>query len=144
MTMHKILFTKDPIDINDIISYCGTGSDGAIVTFIGRARDNSDGRRVTGLEYEIYEDMAIKELEKIVSKAMDMRPVTNVMVVHRYGSVNIGESSIIIGVSSPHRDEAFQTARYIIDNIKKSVTVWKKELYEDGSCWISEGPQAHS
>jgi molybdopterin synthase catalytic subunit len=136
--MMKVTLQKEPINIEPIISETSSDADGALVTFTGMARNLSDGRRVTRLEYECYDSMARKELEKIGSDALAQWPVTNCVIVHRFGVVEIGESSILIAVSSPHRDEAFQAVRYIIDTIKKTVPIWKKEFYSDGGVWVSD------
>jgi len=136
--MKTIEFQGIPIDTGQVIKEFGSDSDGAIVNFIGRARNMTNGKEVMYLEYEIYEKMALQELEKIVDDAFNKWSITNCRVIHRYGKVNIGEESIVIFVSSPHRDESFQAARYIIDTIKKTVPVWKKEFYTDGSKWISD------
>lgn len=136
--MLKVTLQKEPIDIQMIIGEASSDADGALVTFTGMARNHSGGSSVTRLEYECYDSMARKELEKIGSDALARWPVNNCIIVHRFGVVEIGESSILIAVSSPHRDEAFQAARYIIDTIKKTVPIWKKEFYPDGSVWVSD------
>jgi len=134
--MKTIRFQTEPIvaDCSEI----GNEKDGALVTFIGRPRNNSNGKTVTHLEYEIYQEMALKETEKILDEAISRWDITDCLVIHRYGRVGIGETSILICISSPHRDEGFQACRFIIDTIKKTVPVWKKEHYTDGSSWISD------
>ncbi len=136
--MKQIIFQEDPITVTDLAMTAGGDSDGAIVTFVGQARNKSKEKTVSHLEYEIYEEMARSEMEKIVDDTINQYPITDCVVVHRYGKVNIGEASIFIAVSSPHRDDAFKACRYIIDTIKKTVPIWKKEFYEDGSNWISD------
>jgi molybdopterin synthase catalytic subunit len=136
--MKKFHFQTDPIDIASVYSEVGQKVDGAIVSFIGCPRMKSNDREVTHLEYEIYEEMAESELGKIIDEAMKRWPITDCSVIHRHGRVLIGETSIIICASSPHRDEAFQAVHFIIDTIKKTVPVWKKEFYTDGSMWISD------
>lgn len=136
--MKKIGFQTDPIDIASVYAEIGQKSDGALVSFIGFPRSDSNGKTVTHLEYELYEGMAQKEMVKIVDDAMAKWPITDCVVIHRYGRVEIRETSIIICVSSPHRDESFQATRYIIDTIKKTVPIWKKEFYTDGSTWKSD------
>jgi molybdopterin synthase catalytic subunit len=134
--MKKILFQKEPLITEKIISEAGTGEDGAVSVFIGRPRKNSNARKVNYIEYEIFESMARKELEKIVNDTFVKWPVTDCVVVHRFGRVEIGEASIVIAVSSPHREEAFHSVKYIIDTIKKTVPVWKKEFYTDGTSQV--------
>ncbi len=136
--MRQMIFQKEPIPVNDLVTTAGNDSDGAIVTFTGQARDKSHDKGVSHLEYEIYEEMARSEMTKIIDNSFEQWPITDCVVVHRYGTVNIGETSIFIAVSSPHRDDAFKACRYIIDTIKKTVPIWKKEFYSDGSQWISD------
>jgi molybdopterin synthase catalytic subunit len=136
--MIRIILQKDPIDVAAHLNDVGTDEDGAVVSFIGRARCRSNDRDVKYLEYEAYEGMAEKELRRIAKDAKERWHATTITIVHRFGRVAIGESSILISVSSAHRDEAFQSTRYIIDTIKKTVPIWKKEFYSDGSMWISE------
>ena len=133
--MKIIRFQTEPIAVD--YSEIGSEKDGALMTFIGRPRNHSNGKTVTHLEYEIYREMAEKEVEKILDETLKRWNVTGCLVIHRYGRVEIGETSILICVSSPHRDEGFQACRFIIDTIKKTVPVWKKECYTDGSSWVS-------
>ncbi|MCX7679350.1 MAG: molybdenum cofactor biosynthesis protein MoaE, partial [Spirochaetes bacterium] len=113
--------------------------DGAIVTFIGKARQFSEGKKVLFLLYDVYESMAQRELEKICETAIKRWPLSRAIIAHRYGKVEIGEASVFIGVSAPHRVEAFEAAQFMINTIKKTVPIWKKEFYEDGSVWIDGG-----
>ncbi len=136
--MQQIIFQEDPIPVTDLISTAGQESDGAIVTFTGQARNKSRDKNVSHLDYEIYEEMARSEMDKIVADSFSQWPITDCVVVHRYGRVNIGETSIFISVSSPHRDDAFKACRHIIDSVKKTVPIWKKEFYQDGSKWITD------
>lgn len=136
--MKAFRFQTQLIDIAGAYEEVGKREDGAILSFVGVPRAESNGKTVTHLEYEIYEDMAGKEMEKIINEAINLWPVTDCLVIHRYGRVEIGEASILICVSSPHRDEAFKAVRFIIDTIKKTVPVWKKEFYTDGSQWVSD------
>jgi molybdopterin synthase catalytic subunit len=138
--MKIVQMQKEPIDVTGLLHKSGTVEDGAILTFIGTARKNSMGREVHYLHYDVYEDMAMRELDKIVKHAVETWPLTNCIVIHRYGRVNIGEASVFIAVSVKHREEGFAALRYIIDTIKKTVPIWKKEHYADGSVWVSERP----
>jgi molybdopterin synthase catalytic subunit len=137
--MKRTAFQKGPIDVEKIIRETGSESDGALVSFTGMARNRSEGKDVMKLEYELYESMALKELDKIVDDAVERWKLSFCTVIHRYGTVNIGEASIVIAVSSPHRKESFSACMFIIDEIKTRVPVWKKEFYSDGSIWITEG-----
>jgi molybdopterin synthase catalytic subunit len=134
--MKKIMLQVEPIDIPRLLQEVGTDADGAVVSFIGRARRDSRGKTVQYIEYEAYNEMARKELEKAADDAAGRWGITGCLVTHRFGRVDVGEASIIIAVSSPHRHEAFQAAQYLIDTIKRKVPIWKKEYYTDGSAWI--------
>ncbi len=136
--MLKVLLQNEPIDIDFWMSKAAADSDGSLLSFIGRARNASSGKTVTHLEYEAYDTMAEKELRKIGESAFEQWSITNCIIVHRFGRVDIGEASILIAVSSPHRDESFKSVRFIIDTIKKTVPIWKKEFYSDGEVWISD------
>ncbi len=110
---------------------------GASVTFNGVARDHSSGRQnVTLLEYEAYEEQVIPRLEAIAEKARDLWPdVEKVALLHRTGEVKIGDSAVVIAVSSGHRDHAFQASRFCIDTLKATVPIWKREIWESGESW---------
>ena len=135
----SIGFQSGPITEELIAGGTGSEADGAVVRFVGRARNASRGKDVLYLEYEIYPGMARKQMERIVDEAREKWGISGCTVVHRYGRVDPGEASIVISVASPHRDEAFRAVRYIIDSIKLRVPIWKKEFYSDGSLWITEG-----
>ena len=137
--MRKIEFQIDSIDVVSLLTQCGSNEDGAIVTFVGQARNNTKGQKVEYLEYELFDNMAKSELNKIADFAINEWNLNDCIVIHRYGKVEIGEPTIYIAVSSPHRDEAYKASRYIIDTIKKTVPIWKKEFYSDGSHWIGSG-----
>ena len=115
-------------------------ADGAMVTFEGVVRDNSRGRRTLFLEYEAYEEMAIKEMNRLVEAALAQFSIRQVMIVHRIGRLNIGETSVLIAVASPHRGAAFDACRWLIDSLKRTVPVWKKEHFEDGAVWADGEP----
>lgn len=108
---------------------------GAILVFEGVARDSFEGKRVVRLEYEAYPEMAVPVLEAIGREVGERWPGARVAVVHRTGSVAIGEPSVVIAVGAPHRAEAYAASRYAIDELKARLPVWKKEIYEDGSAW---------
>ena len=135
-----IRIVEDQIDFDEVIQAVSSQSAGALVTFDGRVRELSRGKRVTHLYYEVYEEMALRELEALREEVLEKWPVSNVAIVHRVGRLEIGESSVVIAVSSPHRREAFEACRYLIDTLKTRVPIWKKESYEDGETWI-EGPE---
>jgi molybdopterin synthase catalytic subunit len=128
--------TNDPIDLAELVRYVGDPEAGAIVPFIGTTRNNNEGRKVIALDYEAYPEMAEKELARIGADAAKLWPICRMAIVHRLGPVRIGEASVIIVVSSAHRDAAFAASRFAIEEIKKTVPIWKKEVYEGGEVWI--------
>jgi len=123
----------DPIRNEDVLAHVGADEDGAAVLFLGIVRDHADGRPVTGMTYESYEEMAEPVLREIALEAAQRIGSDRVAVVHRVGDLRIGEVSVAIAVSSPHRAEAFDASRYVIEEIKKRLPVWKKEHYADGA-----------
>jgi molybdopterin converting factor subunit 1 len=135
----SVLLTHDALDAH-AVSRCveGAGS-GAVVIFSGTVRDNARGRRVLYLEYEAYTPLAEKELARIAQEAQTRWGVT-VAVHHRLGRLEIGEASVLVAVAAPHRAEAFDACRWVMDTLKATVPIWKKEFFEGGAHWI-EGPQ---
>jgi molybdopterin synthase catalytic subunit len=136
--MKSVLIQKEAINIDEILNTGASNSDGSDLIFIGKVRDNSRGKSVTHIDYDIYNEMAVKELNRIADEASSNHELNRIIIIHRYGRVTLGETSIMILVSSPHRDSSYQASRYIIDEIKKRVPIWKKEFYTDGSEWISD------
>lgn len=111
---------------------------GACVTFEGWVRDHNEGRSVTALEYESYPEVALAEGERILDEACEKFGVTNALCVHRVGALLIGDMAVWVGVSAGHRDEAFSACRFIIDEIKLRVPIWKKEHYKEGNTgWVN-------
>jgi molybdopterin synthase catalytic subunit len=129
--------TREPIDKLGLEKRLLTGGAGAVVTFDGVVRDNTKGRRVASLQYEAYEPMAVKEMRRIGVEIRDRWPdVERVGIIHRFGPLQISESSVVIVVTSPHRRVAFEACRYAIDRLKQTVPIWKKEIFEDGEEWV--------
>lgn len=128
--------THEAIDLNELVRHVTDPEAGAIATFIGTTRNNNEGRRVIALDYEAYPEMAEKELARIGDDARKQWAVCRMAIVHRLGPVQIGEASVIIAVSSAHRDAAFAASRFAIEEIKKTVPIWKKEVFEGGEVWI--------
>ena len=128
--------TNQPIDLNELVRYVADAEAGAIVPFIGTTRNNNEGRKVLALDYDGYPEMAEKELARIGAEAKNKWPICKMAIVHRLGPVQIGEASVIIVVSSAHRDAAFAASRFAIEEIKKTVPIWKKEVFEGGEIWI--------
>lgn len=125
---------------HDIIPPMERPEDGAIVIFDGVVRDNSRGRKTKYLEYEGYEPMALKLMQDLAGQAREKFAVRNVLLVHRLGHLEIGESSVLIAVFSAHRAAAFEACRWIIDTLKKTVPIYKKEFFEDGAVWADGEP----
>jgi molybdopterin synthase catalytic subunit len=128
--------TDKPINLQQLVDYVTDPEAGAIVPFIGTTRNNNEGRRVIALDYEGYPEMAEKELARIGDAAKKKWSICKMAIVHRLGPVQIGEASVIIVVSSAHRDAAFAASRFAIEEIKKTVPIWKKEVFEGGEVWI--------
>ena len=112
-------------------------SNGAVVTFLGTTRDNFQGKRVLTLEYEAFEEMAVKKLEEIRSEIQAEFDVDDIAISHRIGVVPIGQISLVVAVASPHRKEAFLACHKAVDRLKEIVPIWKKEVFEDGSRWVA-------
>lgn len=130
--------TRAPIDHQAVTDSVADAGAGAVVTFDGVVRDHARGKAVTSLEYQCYEGMARKQLERLRLQALEKWPLEAASIVHRVGHLQIGDSSVFIAVSSAHRGEAFEACRWIIDTLKTSVPIWKKEHYQDGETWIEE------
>jgi molybdopterin synthase catalytic subunit len=134
-TSDVILIVDKTIDADALIRHVRTGADGAIVTFDGCVRNQSHGRRTLYLDYEAYESMALAKMREIAAEARTRFSIDRVAISHRLGRLEIGETSVFIAVSAPHRAAAFDACRYIIDTLKRSVPIWKKEYFEDGAVW---------
>ena len=128
--------TNQPIDLNELVRYVADAEAGAIVPFIGTTRNNNEGRKVIALDYDGYPEMAEKELARIGAEAKNKWAICKMAIVHRLGPVQIGEASVIIVASSAHRDAAFAASRFAIEEIKKTVPIWKKEVFQGGEVWI--------
>ena len=130
--------TRDVIAAESVLSLVGGPSDGAIDLFIGIVRDHNDGQPVNGMHYDAYAEMAERTLQEIVSEAAGMNGVGKVAAVHRIGELAVGEASVVIAASAPHRAEAFAATRYVIEEIKKRLPVWKQERYVTGTtAWLA-------
>jgi molybdopterin synthase catalytic subunit len=132
-----VRLTREPLDPAAL--HVVTPADGALCLFVGVVRDENDGRKVLRLEYEAYEEMALEMMGEIEAQVRHRWPVTDVRLLHRLGRLEVGEPSVAVVVSSPHRVEAFEACRYAIDTLKATVPIWKKEFGEDGAVWL-EGP----
>jgi len=131
-----ILITRDALDRDALIASLADPGMGGIVVFEGVVRDNARGKQVRYLEYDVYPEMAIAQIREIVAEAGRRWGVERVAVAHRVGRLEIGEASVLIVVASPHRSEAFDACRYIIDTLKTTVPIWKKEVATNGEEWV--------
>ncbi|HEY6200256.1 MAG TPA: molybdenum cofactor biosynthesis protein MoaE [Candidatus Binatia bacterium] len=127
---------RTALDMQELVRYVTDPSAGAIATFIGTTRNNNEGRKVIALDYDAYPEMAEKELRRIGDDAKKKWNIERMAIVHRIGPVEITEASVMIAVSAAHRDDAFQACRFAIEEIKKTVPIWKKEVFEGGEVWI--------
>lgn len=138
-----IQLTSLPIDIEAVIDCVKAPETGAVDVFIGTTRDQTAGRKVTALEYETYEPMALKVMERVAGEAGGRWSLGRIAIVHRIGRLNVGEASVIIAVSSAHRAEAFEACRFLIDKLKQEVPIWKREFFADGSVeWSGQTPES--
>ena len=113
---------------------------GGTTIFVGTVRDQTQGKKVVRLDFESYIPMAIKEMEKIGQDILDRWDALGVSIHHRVGSLQIGETAVIIAVATPHRAAAFEACKYAIDTLKETVPIWKKEIFEDGEVWVAAHP----
>ena len=124
-----------PVDVEALMQHVRAGQDGAIVSFDGFVRNESHGRPTLHLEYEAYESMALAKMKEIGAQIHERFAIHGVAMVHRLGRLEIGETSVFIAVSAPHRAAAFDACRFAIDTLKKTVPIWKKEYFADGAVW---------
>jgi molybdopterin synthase catalytic subunit len=130
-----VALVRERIDRDALVAALKQPGDGAVVVFDGIVRDNTRGRKTLYLDYEAYEEMALAEMQKLAREAGERFAIDRVGVVHRLGRLEIGESSIVIVVTSAHRGAAFDACRWLIDTLKRTVPVWKKEHFADGAVW---------
>lgn len=131
--------TSEPISVDELVSVVLTEGDGAVVTFVGTVRDNTNGRKVVALEYEAYAEMAEAEMHRIGLEVMEKWKLHGIAMRHRIGKLAVGEISVVIATSAPHREAAFQACSEALDRLKETVPVWKKEYFEDGEVWVGQG-----
>lgn len=135
-----VQLVRDRIDPHQIVPPLERPEDGAIVIFDGIVRNHSRGRRTLYLEYEAYQEMALKQMRALADEALTKFAIRNLALVHRLGRLEIGESSVLIAVVAAHRAPAFDACRWLIDTLKKTVPIWKKEYFEDGAIWADGEP----
>jgi molybdopterin synthase catalytic subunit len=132
--MHEIV--HDILDARKLVQEISSSQDGAVVTFAGIVRGFNQGKKVIFLEYEAYPKMALKMLQRIEDEIEENWGIRSVAIQHRVGRLNVGETSVLVVVSAPHRDDAFTACQYAINRLKKIVPIWKKEIFEDGEVWV--------
>src|ERR1051325_7535807 len=135
--------TTDPIDVGSVSRRVVLPECGATVTLDGFAREWTKGRRTLHLVYEAYKPMALSEMKRLGAQAHEKFDIAHIGIVHRTGRLAIGETSVVISVSAPHRRAAFEACEWAIRELKRTVPIWKKEVFEDGEVWVRSEPPAH-
>lgn len=137
---YKCEIVRQQINTGEILRGIKLGEDGAALVFEGVVRNQTRGRRTLYLDYEAYEEMALKQMGELVEQAIAQFKVRDAVIIHRLGRVEIGETSVLIVVASAHRAAAFDACRWLIDTLKRTVPIWKKEYFEDGAVWADDEP----
>ena len=137
---HHASIVRAAIDTAGVLAQLKRGEDGAALVFEGVVRNQTRGRRTLYLDYEAYEEMALRELESLGAKSLEQFQVRDVAIVHRLGRLEIGETSVLIAVASAHRAASFDACRWLIDTLKRTVPIWKKEYFVDGAVWADGEP----
>jgi molybdopterin synthase catalytic subunit len=136
----SVAIVRQVIDAEGLVAAAKHGSDGAVVVFDGIVRNNTRGRQTLHLDYESYEEMALKQMNELAAQARERFGVRHVTIVHRLGRLLVGETSVLIVVASAHRAQAYEASRWLIDTLKKTVPIWKKESFVDGAVWADGEP----
>lgn len=139
-TLNYVRVLETPINTQEVIDLVQSDACGAIDVFIGTVRNKTADKAVERLFFEAYEKMAIKEMEKIAERAKAQWPVDKLAIFHRSGWVEIGGIAVVIAVSTPHRKASFEACQFVIDTLKETVPIWKKEHFEDGEVWVAAHP----
>lgn len=134
------LIVRETIDTRTAVAGLKRGEDGAALVFEGVVRNQTRGRKTLYLDYEAYEEMALEQLESLATQAVQQFQIRDVAIIHRLGRLEIGETSVLIAVASAHRAAAFDACRWLIDTLKRTVPIWKKEHFEDGAVWADGEP----
>jgi MoaE-MoaD fusion protein len=135
-----IAIQETPLNVEAIQAGVRTDQDGAIVTFCGVVRETSRGKTVRALVYEAFGAMAQRQMEMLADQARGRWPIGDLAMVHRAGTLQVGEVSVVIAVAAPHRGEAFNACEWLIDELKRTVPIWKKEIYTEGEAWVGDRP----
>jgi len=136
----NVALVREAIDAGLILHSVKAGTDGAVCVFDGIVRDNTRGRKTLHLDYEAYEEMALRQMNLLREEAIEHFGVREVAIVHRLGRLQVGETSVLIAVTSAHRGAAFEACRWVIDTLKKTVPIWKREQFVDGAVWADGEP----
>ena len=136
----RVELVQDAIDSQRLVDGLKAGEDGAVAIFDGIVRNNTRGRQTLYLDYTAYESMALEQMRKLGFEAISRYNVRDVLMVHRLGRLQVGETSILIAVASAHRGAAFDACRWLIDTLKQQVPIWKKEVFVDGAVWAAGEP----
>jgi molybdopterin synthase catalytic subunit len=139
MEMNWIEIFSSPLSVEKAVSYVADPYAGGIDLFLGTTRQekSAENRELIALDYEAYEQMALEQMRHLANRAREKWPIVKIAMLHRTGRVNVGEPSVVIAVSTPHRSDAFEACRFLIDELKKDVAIWKKEVWSDGSAsWV--------
>jgi molybdopterin synthase catalytic subunit/molybdopterin converting factor small subunit len=131
---------REAIDTQQVLASLKRGDDGATVVFEGVVRNQTRGRKTLHLDYEAYEEMALQQMEALAEQSLKQFQIRDVAIVHRLGRLEIGETSVLVVVASAHRAAAFDACRWLIDTLKRTVPIWKKEYFEDGAVWADGEP----
>lgn len=136
----SVRLVREKIETLNVVNKIKHPEDGAVTVFEGIVRNHSRGRRTLYLEYEAYDDMALRQMQSLLDQAKNKFSIRDVVIIHRLGRLEIGETSVLIVVASAHRDAAFDACRWLIDTLKQQVPIWKKEFFEDGAVWAPGEP----
>jgi len=136
----KIIEIVDIIDTSQVFTELSDAQSGGICVFVGTVREFTQGEEVVSLEFETYEKMALKEMDKIATDAMKKWNLNKVIIRHAVGLKKVEEPVVIVGASSAHRNACFEACRYLIDTLKETVPIWKKEMFENKTVWVSAHP----
>ena len=142
MTIDLIQIRPTPLATSHAIEFVTDPRAGGIDVFLGTTRDETspEGRALIALDYEAYEQMALEQMRKLAGRARDKWPIVKLALLHRIGRVAVGEPSVVIAVSTPHRAQAFEACRFLIDELKRDIAIWKKEVWSDGTgTWVHPG-----
>lgn len=137
--MKKIVLVNQ-INLNEVYSWLQDPEAGGINLFIGNVRNHAQGKAVVKLEFEGYQPMAMREMEKLADEAMEKWPIKKLLMVHALGSKQIGDPVVVIGTATAHRKDAFESCKFLIDELKNKVPIWKKEYFADQTVWVNAHP----